>query len=180
MILQFSTVFPEGKGMLSGMKTGFVERIILGLVYFNKCTPSAASELLKIPITDVFRLISKSACKIHTIRKDEKNRWIPDVDIHFQIWSGRPYHSRGIRFAPIIKVKSVQRIDIVKVARVSTPFTCMTSKGTFQVMVNGRCLEKKEIKLLVRNDGFNNEEEFFNWFDTDFSGKIIHWTEYKY
>ena len=33
---------------------------------------------------------------------------------------------------------------------------------------------------LARNDGFKNYNEFFEWFNTDFEGKIIHWTNLRY
>ena len=33
---------------------------------------------------------------------------------------------------------------------------------------------------LAVNDGFDGLKEFFQFFDRDFSGKIIHWTTQKY
>jgi len=37
-----------------------------------------------------------------------------------------------------------------------------------------------EIERLAENDGFNTASDFLEWFDHDFTGKIIHWTDYKY
>ncbi len=31
-----------------------------------------------------------------------------------------------------------------------------------------------------RKQGFDSVEDFFRWFDTDFKGKIIHWTDLRY
>jgi hypothetical protein len=33
---------------------------------------------------------------------------------------------------------------------------------------------------LMKNDGFESAEQFFNWFNGYFKGKIIHWTDLKY
>ena len=38
----------------------------------------------------------------------------------------------------------------------------------------------KRIKILAKNDGFDSVDDFFKWFDKDFNGKIIHWTNKKY
>ncbi len=48
------------------------------------------------------------------------------------------------------------------------------------VKVDGRLLDKDEIHRLANKDGFYNILEFFNWFNTDFDGQIIHWTDLKY
>lgn len=37
-----------------------------------------------------------------------------------------------------------------------------------------------KIEKLVRNDGFDSVEDFFDWFNKDFEGKIIHWTYLRY
>jgi len=36
------------------------------------------------------------------------------------------------------------------------------------------------VDLIAKNDGFDSTEDFFNWFNKDFTGKIIHWTDLKY
>ena len=40
--------------------------------------------------------------------------------------------------------------------------------------------EGKNIKLLTKNDGFESVESFFEYFNENFRGKIIHWTEFTY
>ena len=37
-----------------------------------------------------------------------------------------------------------------------------------------------EYKKLVINDGFKCIKDFQEWFNEDFEGKIIHWTDYSY
>ena len=48
------------------------------------------------------------------------------------------------------------------------------------VKVDGELLGKSQIKELALNDGFASQEDFFDWFKQDFTGKIIHWTPLRY
>ena len=32
----------------------------------------------------------------------------------------------------------------------------------------------------AKNDGFDSVEDFFKWFHSDFQGKIVHWTDFRY
>ena len=110
--------------------------------------------------------------KIHTIREDKNNRWVPGMVIHFatgvrtkdyqQFWYG---HCQGI-----------QRISITN-ARIDHELT-------HTVYVNDRLLSVAEVGELAKNDGFDNIDEFLEWFMKDgdiiFLGKIIHWTGKRY
>ena len=68
------------------------------------------------------------------------------------------------RFAPKIPVKSIQQIKI---------------KDDL-IYIDGFALSRKEVKQLAINDGFDNVSDFHNYFNEDFIGKIIHWTDFKY
>jgi len=48
------------------------------------------------------------------------------------------------------------------------------------VFVGDVFLSRWSINHLAKNDGFEGIEDFFKWFNEDFKGKIIHWTNYKY
>lgn len=48
------------------------------------------------------------------------------------------------------------------------------------IRIDGRILTSAEIHELAINDGFEALEDFLNYFDTDFSGILIHWTTFKY
>lgn len=41
-------------------------------------------------------------------------------------------------------------------------------------------LTDKKVIELAKNDGFDSIEDFFKWFNKDFTGKIIHWTDLRY
>lgn len=107
--------------------------------------------------------------KIHTIREDKHNRWKAGKIIHF---------ATGVRTKNYNCFKegvcvSVQTIEIKHNKNV-----CKVLSRT--VIVDGRELEPTEILRLAKNDGFKTKNDFFDWFNKDFKGKLIHWTNKKY
>jgi len=108
----------------------------------------------------------KKGTKIHTIREDSHNRWKLGMKIHFAtgVRSSRYYNFMMGRCL------STQAIRIVYVDEPIIP----------QVYVDNSPLKNHEVWELARNDGFETLAEFFDWFNQDFSGKIIHWTDFKY
>lgn len=117
--------------------------------------------------------------KIHTIREDKNNRWKPGNDIHFVI-NNRT--KKSFQFAPVLPVVSVQRISIKHE-------NTYTHKKTATIEIDGNWFAAYnfnqnniygKLELLIKNDGFNSVEDFFNYFNEDFDGKIIHWTNFKY
>ncbi|MFY0714108.1 hypothetical protein J1D01_10555 [Seonamhaeicola sp. NFXS20] len=113
--------------------------------------------------------------KYHTIREDKNNRWQPGKQIHFVI-NNRT--KNRLQFAPIIKVKSIQKIVIKPDCR----FVEYEGTELIQspVIVDNRSLKASEIKTLAINDGFDSVDDFFTWFNKGFTGKIIHWTNLNY
>lgn len=112
--------------------------------------------------------------KIHTIRVDKTKRWKPGIIIHF---------ANGVRtknYTQFHKGKciSTQAIEIRNVFR-KTDFDTYTFVRR-DVYIDGRLLSTDEIWQLALNDGFDNPEDFFKWFNQDFKGKIIHWTDFRY
>lgn len=103
--------------------------------------------------------------KIHTIRKDEKNRWKPGMMIDFFI---NNRSKKAFRFAPRVPVVLVQSIGIYHLEQ------------SIEVCVDGTYLFPFEIDELAINDGFESVEEFFTYFNETYHGKIIHWTNFKY
>lgn len=183
MNLSFSTVFPEGKGSLSGNRTYFIEKIWAsmpekelidffklkhGLDFKNTKNISTLIEVkakYNIAWNQYYYHLGNSG-KIHTIREDSKNRWKEENDIHFSI---NVKTMEQFQFAPSIKVKSVQKIEIR-----------YSGFGLIEVIINGKGLDYKEKAKLALNDGFDSVEDFFEWFNEPFKGKIIQWTDLKY
>lgn len=165
MILPFSTE-------LNGKPTIFIEKIWEGLLrdifptdlefieYFDSHKNKFGKSWDELP--ENLRLENP---KIHTIRKDSKDRWEENVAIDFFINTRQP---SMFRFAPRLPVKSIQFIGIIHY------------RDAPEVNIDGRYLFPTEIEILAKNDGFNSSKEFFEYFKEDFHGKIIHWTDFKY
>jgi len=110
--------------------------------------------------------------KIHTIRKDELNRWKPGMSVQGY------YHARTKRSRKIFdgKCVSVQYIEIQwsDVHGMSCPQVLIEIEHDKWAL-----LSDGQIETLAKNDGLT-VEQFFEWFNKDFKGKIIHFTDLKY
>jgi hypothetical protein len=161
MILPFST-------NLNGKPTYFVEKIHSGLVQNN---------LMRIFDMDLahedFDISVLAEChpKLHSIREDKNDRWKVGNKIHFFINCRQP---NMFRFAPVLPVVSVQEIKIVFIT--DFPY-CINAP---EIQIDGKCLPEAKYLELAQNDGFDTIEAFFEYFNGDFQGKIIHWTNKKY
>ena len=109
--------------------------------------------------------------KIHTIREDVKDRWKPGNKIDFFI---NCRQKNMFRFAPVLPVVNVQKFEVEKL--------CDTGEWykDYVVLVDDVYQLAPEIKQIALNDGFDTVEEFFKYFNQNYIGKIIHWTNKKY
>lgn len=180
MILPFST-------QLNGKPTCFIDKIWLGLLdnemfslfdweyYYkeHKNKFGKGYDGLKRPIAKEYK------GKIHTIRKDEKDRWEKGKIIDFFI---NARQKNMFRFAPKIPVVSTQEIRIVySEFRINgkpalLPAVWIDNKLVYDYagVLTGEMLK------IANNDGFDSVVDFFAYFSEDFTGKIIHWTDFKY
>ena len=106
MNLAFSTI-------LNNKPTYFVEKILksISTYYFKhqNCYVDLEEYFDKYTIQDnVLKCYLEP--KIHTIRRDDNDRWKRDNKIHFVI---NPRTKDRVQFAPIMFVKSIQTIEIV-------------------------------------------------------------------
>tara|TARA_R110002126_G_scaffold251055_3_gene394053 strand:+ start:2333 stop:2857 length:525 start_codon:yes stop_codon:yes gene_type:complete len=174
MILGFTQHWPKEMGLWGHQPTNFVERIWESIddewnsnhddfkIYWAK------NQSVILDNDYGFGFTSDFTPKLHTIRQDATNRWKEGNDIHFYI---NVRKRNMFNFAPVVKVKSVQIIQIKHSGeRWRMPW----------VMIDGSLQTAVEIKQLAINDGFETVEQFFTWFNEDFTGKIIHWTNLKY
>lgn len=163
MTLSFST-------KLKGKNTYFPQKILEG-IWLNKLVDFDIKYL-----NDLINKLGKTdliaVAKIHTIRADPNNKWKKNNLIHFVI-NNRT--KNRYQFAPVIKVVSIQQIKI---------WYSYNQKNEMwnipNIIIDGKELTKSQIIELAKNDGFDTLEDFFNYFNADFTGKIIHWTTYKY
>lgn len=106
--------------------------------------------------------------KIHTIRKDPNNRWRVGMSIQFAT-GVRTKHYRQFKVGDC---KGLQSISI-------RPMPCDIF-GQSRVIVDGNDLSYQQIEQLAKNDGFDSLNDFWDWFNKDFDGWIIHWSDFKY
>lgn len=151
-VITFSVKYPSYHKR-KGEATYFVEKIVKGLHF------------LKLPIEDqnpsfdeeMYHIIEP---KFTTIRSG--NRWKVGDKFSPRAWSGRPYASKQITFAPDIEIKKVWDFEID------------IDEGLPSVYING--LLKQDLDELAKNDGLTVEDlkAWFKW-PTPFSGQIVCW-----
>ena len=131
-------------------------------------TKTALSKSRKIVKTG-FELKILRGAKIHTIREDPKNRWKEGRKIHFAT-GVRSLHYNWFKEGVC---KSVQEV-LIHADPKSASF------GTIEV--DGRLLDSSETEYFINNDGFENVEDFWWWFEPygTFKGRVIHWTDLEY
>ncbi|MEC3875960.1 hypothetical protein [Chryseobacterium salviniae] len=158
MILSFKT-------KINGKPTYFPEKIWSGLGdvcnKYNYCIDEFHTGLMNVGFDDQ----RDHKPKLHTIRKDDKNRWKPGMMIDFFI---NARQKDMFRFAPRIPVVSIQYIGILHY------------RDNSEVNIDGRYLFPSEVEKLAKNDGFESVDDFFQYFNEDYNGIIIHWTNLKY
>jgi hypothetical protein len=177
MILPFST-------QLNGKPTYFVEKILKGLIdnghyeknhdELKKFISNCALEKC-IYYHRMWELIFDQQNKLHTIREDKKERWKPGTKIDFFI---NCRQKNMFRFAPVLPVLSVQNIEIKWIGFNNGFRPCIWIDKKLIYDVAG--INKKLMLELAHNDGFDTIEDFFAYFNENFTGKLIHWTDLKY
>lgn len=109
-----------------------------------------------------FNKIFEVQPKIHTIRKDLSNSWKVGNKIHFVI------NNRSKERLQFLETKVCTRVDNITL---SYP----------NIYINGHTLSIDQHNRLAINDGFENLNEFWNYFlQNKFSGKLISWTDFTY
>lgn len=182
MILGFST-------QLNGKPTYFVEKILEGFLkkeiinldqWYQLIAPQPIIKKPKdknLVVTGYGYLFDRTQVhipKLHTFRDDKNNRWKVGTKIDFFI---NCRQKNMFRFAPVLPVVSTQNILIT-----------YTKVKKAMVIIDDKCFYMQDFSLegnhkmlhLAQNDGFDTIEDFFAYFNEDFKGKIIHWTDLKY
>ena len=163
MILSFKT-------KINGKPTYFPEKIWEGII--QKGIQFKASEMkIGMEALPEDYKVKTHHPKLHTIRKDEKNRWKRGIMIDFFI---NARTKDMFRFAPRIPIVSIQQIEIIHIENHPDYIDHVSIK------IDGcRISKEKELELAI-NDGFENLNSFLEYFNEDFKGKILHWTDFKY
>lgn len=107
--------------------------------------------------------------KNHTIRAG--NRWKEGEWFSPRVWSGKPYCSKQIQFAPPIQIKKIWTFEMNLISR---PF----------FKINGEGLHNEVVYNLAKNDGLTYDD-FKLWFTSGkphisapfFKGQILCWND---
>lgn len=120
--------------------------------------------------------------KLHTIRDYRKSKktglkaekqWKAGDNIHPCINNRSPNY---FQFAPVIKCKSVQTIEI----RETVTMWNNLPIREIHVLVDGKELSAAVWNQLAINDGFDSPMDFINYFSLNIERQLIHWTDLKY
>ena len=160
----------------NGQPTYFAEKINKCIVETRKDFGQAianyiAYDLIRIEheMLQPTSFFNEIKSKKHTFREDEKDRWRKGRLIH-------PYYfnrtKQAFQCAPIMKCTGIQHVSIIYF------------KGSPLVMIHNEndsyTVDDSLVDQMAINDGFNSVDDFFKWFNKDFHGKIIHWTDIRY
>lgn len=108
----------------------------------------------------------KQGTKIHSIREDKNRRWRKGMKIHFatgvRTKSYNQFWESWCRGCQDIWINPYER------------------KVYIDLGLGPLLLSEKKTTQLIKNDGFDNENEFWEWFSKPFVGRIIHWTNFRY
>ena len=174
MILPFST-------QLNEKPTYFVEKILSGFLS-NNLKPEETqtsivnySNYLVSKYEFIIENIKSANPKLHTIREDKTDRWKIGNKIDFFI---NCRQKDMFRFAPVLNVFSIQEIEIEWHKRVRSDIHFWYKDVS--ISINKKYLSCEQCIQLAENDGFDSVEEFFEYFNEDFKGKLIHWTNLNY
>lgn len=176
-VITFSTKFPK-KHPIEGEETDFVAKIWKGLKIGGEYTIWSKYPRLmkdgKWQVPHIWRdmmLDKKFSPKYHTIRAG--NRWKVGDYFSPRIWSGKPYASKQIQFAPPIEIKLLQKIEL----EITEDYHCVLIDDKPYVEWNNRLhTNTGQLDTLAKNDGLATTD-FINWFKKPFVGQIICWNE---
>lgn len=125
--------------------------------------------------------------KIHTIRKDESDRWHRARQNFLKIHHTVHVRQKTQRTFWINECTGIQDMEITweecdpMMVRILPVINSPEWHGRIpRVYIDSIEIGLDMILQLAKNDGFNSTTDFFRWFHEDFAGKIIHWTDFRY
>lgn len=173
-VITFSRQFPV-KHPRAGEPTFFVEQIYNGIGFKIGTTKQSGDipEAMWDKVND-FVLLDGEHKKYHTIRAG--NRWNVGDWFSPRIWSGKPYASKQIEFAPPIEIKKIWDIEI---RFTETKWFFKLNGIDMSDEITDFCIDDF-VEELAKNDGLTLPD-FLNWFEihpkrtTSFNGQILCW-----
>lgn len=189
MVLGFKQQFPWATKN-SPAPTYFREKILHSVGLMREGGP--------IVKYDPNQFIGVMGKKIHTMRLDPRNRWKAGRKIEM-VYRGAGYKildhfNKGI--PELGNCKSTQQIRIAWSGDDSEDIIGVLSKAIgiqrkhLVIIVDGKevaeftftdsAVGSTDPQSIIKKDGFDDPFQFAKWFKKDWSGKIIHWTDFRY
>lgn len=105
--------------------------------------------------------------KIHSIRENNSRRWSPGMKIQF---------ATGIRTK---NYNQFWEAELISLQKFEIKYSSI-SKTSLVILIDEYPINGYFHSLLAKNDGFDSVKDFLQFFNKDFCGWILHWTQFKY
>ncbi|AVR47228.1 hypothetical protein C7S20_19315 [Christiangramia fulva] len=150
--------------VISGKPNHFVEKIwkSFGGVFMNQHFTMEVTQGLENACYQWNYKAGDLKPKKHTMRMDASDRWKAGKKIHMVINNRQP---NRFQFVPTVPCIATQKVEL---------------KDWEYAMIDGKRLSTVELSRLAINDGFPDVFSFMHWFQGNWKGKLIHWTDLKY
>jgi hypothetical protein len=175
MKLEFTRRFPAGLKNLSLKPTYFIDKISRCLVVTNQLKAidfCGFYDSYKYKFDKSYDLDETETPKLHTIRRNLFNKWQETSEIEFCI---NRNSEDEFQFAPTTSIIALQFIRISY-----NEADCEKACSEPAIYIDEKPIDLKTLSALAVNDGFENVVDFLTYFNTNFTGIIIHWTNLKY
>ncbi|HHT23150.1 MAG TPA: hypothetical protein GXZ87_07565 [Bacteroidales bacterium] len=117
-----------------------------------------------------------SGRKIHTIRN--VGRWRVGAAIQFatgvRTKNYEQFHSGTCKGVQDIEIKYTDMRGAVEI------YIDGKHYGTWHRFIPEKSVNVAVITTLAINEGFDGVKEFLEWFNRDYKGDLVHWTDFKY
>lgn len=121
-----------------------------------------------------------SGLKKHTIRGNHAywERIVNEVNagngvLKVRQWSGKPYRSGQIEICQFTKL-GIEKVVFKKSSSRKINPVALLKIG------NDTFFDKKQLVEVAKNDGFDDLQDFIDWFPMEFAGCIIYFNDFKY
>lgn len=170
--LKFSKFWPEKMGEWAGKETYFRKKIWAMLI------PNSSAEIMYEWGIDYGEKVKYAEPKFHTIRRGNKYK-AGDIVSPISV----DQNGNEFQFAPEMEIISIQDISIRYEKMASGEWVHIVIGG-----INGMDLpyfftedyNNSRLEAFIKNDGFESPEQFFKYFNEDFEGQILHFTDLRY
>lgn len=152
-VITFSRVFPSYHPR-KGEPTYFVEKVVKSLHWDRPYPPVDNRSDFD---SDIY---INCKPKHHTIRAG--HRWKVGDKFSPRVWSGKPYASKQIQFAPDVEIKQIWDVEF-------------DGDGCLWIF-SDKERGPRILHTVAKNDGLSLED-LMSWFNKPFTGQVICWNE---